>query len=605
MGLSLGRTLWFLAAFALSGFGAVAEPGAEALRHGIAMHGEPALPPGFPHFPYVNPEAPKGGRITLGLQGTFDSLNPLIVLGVAPNAVPVYVLQSLMARSADEPFTLYGLVARSVELPQDRSFITFHLDPRARFSDGRPLTAEDVRFTFDLLKKHGKPFHRTSFAQAKAVEILDPHRIRFDLSGSQDRELPLIIALMPIFPAHATNQDGFDKPSLAPPIGSGPYTIAEVKPGERVVLKRRQDYWAEDLPVTRGLYNFEEIRYDFFRDANSLFEAFKAGLYDVRLEGDPTRWATGYDIPPVRSGRLVREALPLHLPKGMNGFVFNTRRPIFADPKVREALGYLFDFEWLNRNLFSGLLKRSDSFFAGSVLASTGRPATERERMLLGPFPGAVRDDLLEGRWAPPVSDGSGRDRDLARRALALLNEAGWSLEKGVLRRQGTGEPFVFEILVNGNSSNQERLGLNLVQALEKLGIQGRIRSVDEIQYWRRLGRFDFDMIQWVWPASDSPGSEQRNRWGSSAAQRSGSQNFAGVQSPAIDRLLDSLLEAETREDFVASVRALDRALLSGFYVIPLFYADDQWLVRSSHLKRPATVPLRGVSVDTWWREPD
>ena len=329
MGLSLGRTLWFLAAFALSGFGSSAEPGAEALRHGIAMHGEPALPPGFAHFPYVNPEAPKGGRITLGLQGTFDSLNPLIVLGVAPNAVPVYVLQSLMTRSADEPFTLYGLVAQSVELPDDRSFITFHLDPRARFSDGRLLTAEDVRFTFELLKKHGKPFHRTSFGQAKAVEILDPHRIRFDLSGSQDRELPLIIALMPIFPAHATNADSFDKPSLTPPIGSGPYTITEVKPGERVVLKRRHDYWAEDLPVTRGLYNFEEIRYDFFRDANTLFEAFKAGLYDIRLEGDPTRWATGYDIPPVKSGRLVRDLWPSAWRAG-RGRIASDRRPIGA-----------------------------------------------------------------------------------------------------------------------------------------------------------------------------------------------------------------------------------------------------------------------------------
>jgi peptide/nickel transport system substrate-binding protein len=580
----------------------------EVLRHGIAMHGEPALPPGFNHMPYADPEARKGGRITLGLQGNYDSLNPLIVIGVAPDVVPRYVLQSLMMRSADEPFTVYGLIARSVEMPEDRSSVTFNLDPRARFSNGHPLTAEDVRFTFEVLKKHGKPFHRSSFGQVKAVEITDPHRIRFDLTGANDRELPLIIATMPIFAAHATNADTFDRTTLTPPIGSGPYEITEVRPGERVTLKRRKDFWAEDLPLLRGFYNFDEIRYDFYRDANTLFEAFQAGLYDHRLEGEPGRWATGYDFPGIHTGRIVREQVRTQVPKGMNGFVFNTRRPIFEDPKVREALGYLFDFDWLNRNLYYGLLKRADSYFADSDLSSIGRPADARERALLAPFPNAVRADIMEGRWTPPASDGSGRDRAMARQALKLLDEAGWTIRDKVLRRKSTGEPFVFEMLVN--SSVQERLALNFAQSLQRVGIKANVRQVDNVQYWRRLSRFEFDMVQWVWLASASPGNEQRNRWGSSAAERGGSLNHSGAASPAIDRLIDALLEARSREDFVSSVRALDRALLSGFYVVPLFYLGEQWLAYDSQLKHPKHIPLTGfnplsgANIDTWWRNP-
>ncbi|SCY81289.1 extracellular solute-binding protein [Microvirga guangxiensis] len=600
---SLIRILGFFAVVIVAGFRPMVAAQAEPLRHGIAMHGEPALPAGFSHLPYANPEAPKGGRITLAIQGTFDSLNPYIVLGVAPPAIPTYVVQSLMIRSQDEPFTLYGLVAESVELPEDRSFVTFHLNPKARFSDGHALTAEDVRFTFDVLRERGKPFYRTSFGQVKKVEIQDPYRIRFDLSGSNDRELPLLIAMMPIFAAHATDPNTFDRTTLTPPVGSGPYTISEVRPGERVVLKRRQDFWGKDLPVLRGLYNFDEIRFDLYRDANTMFEAFKAGLYDYRLEGDPTRWATGYDFPATRDGRIKRETLPVQLPKGMNGFVFNTRRPLFADVRVREALGHLFDFDWLNRNLFYGYLKRSDSFFAGSDLSSAGKPAGGRERELLDQFPGAVRSDILEGRWMPASADGTGRDRDMARQALALLSEAGWGLRDNVLRNRKTGEAFRFEMLVN--SRYQERLALNYAQALERIGIKAKVRLVDDVQYWRRISRFDYDMILWVWPASASPGNEQRNRWGSEAAKKDGSFNYAGATSPAIDRMIDALLEAKTREDFVSSVRALDRVLLSGFYVVPLFYVGDQWLAYDSRLKHPLKTPLFGSSPDVWWREAD
>lgn len=572
----------------------------ETGRTGLAMHGQPALPDGFGHLPYADPRAPKAGRVVLGVQGTFDSLNPLVVRGVAPDAVPRYVLQSLMVRSADEPFTLYALVARSYEMPPDRSAITFRLDPRARFSDGVALTAKDVAFTFDLLKRHGKPFHRSSLSLVRAVETPDEHTIRFDLAGAGDRELPLILAMMPIVPAHATDAERFEETTLKPPVGSGPYEIVDVKPGERLTLRRRADFWAADLAACRGLYNFDEIRYDFYRDANTLFEAFKAGLYDFRIENEPARWATGYDIPAVRDGRIVRETVPLGTPKGMNGFVFNTRRPLFADIRVRQALGYLFDFGWVNRNLYFGMLRRTTSYFEGSDLSSHGRPADARERALLAPFPDAVRPDILEGRWSPSTPDGSGRDRDLARQALDLLAQAGWTLEGDGLRRQEGGEPFAFELLVV--SRQQERLALNYATSLARIGIRVSVRLVDDVQYWRRLSSFDFDMIQWTWLGSPSPGNEQRNRWSMEAAARTGSLNYAGARSPAVDAMIDRLLAAESREDYVAAVRALDRVLLSGFYVVPLFNVPDQWIAHVAALKRPASTPLFGPGLEIWWR---
>jgi peptide/nickel transport system substrate-binding protein len=586
----------------LAGPSSGAATGEAAERHGIAMHGEPALPPGFAHLPYANPQAPKGGRIAIGLQGTFDSLNPLVVIGVAPDAVPRYVQQSLLARALDEPFTGYGLLARSVEMPEDRSFVLFRLDPRARFSDGRPVTAEDVRFTFELLRQHGKPFHRSSLSQVKAVEIPDEWTIRFDLSGSDDRELPLIIGRLPIYPAHATDPSRFSATTLQAPIGSGPYRVTEVRPGERVVLARRRDWWAENHPLTRGLFNFDEIRYEFHRDGNTLFEAFKAGLTDVHFETDPARWERGYDVPAVREGRIKREAIPLRTPKGMGGFVFNTRRPLFADPRVREALGLVLDFPWINRNLFHGLVSRTGSYFDKSELSARGVPADERERALIAAFPDAIRPDILDGHYAPFETDGSGRDRDAARRALALLAEAGWTLENdGLLRRKAAGWAFAFEMLVQ--SAQQERLALNFAGALRRLGVLMRVRQVDNVQFWRRLGAFDFDMIQWTWAVSTSPGNEQRNRWGSQAAERPGSLNFAGVRSPAADRMIEAILAARSRDDFVSAVRAFDRVLLSGFYVVPLFHAPDQWIAYDAGLRRPSLTPLDGTAIELWWRE--
>jgi len=575
----------------------------KAEQAGLAMHGSPALAPGFTHFPYVNPDAPKGGRLVLGAQGTFDSLNPFPVKGLtAAHGITSLLVEPLMRRSLDEPFTLYPLIARAVDVPADRGAITFHLDPRARFSDGRPITAEDVRFTFELLREKGRPNYRNSYGKVAKVETPDRHTIRFDLTGAKDRELPLILGLMPVLAKHAIDPAAFDTTSFRPLLGSGPYVVADVRPGDSITYRRDPNHWGAGLPANRGTFNFDEVRYDYYRDANSLFEAFKAGLYDFRLEADPTRWLNGYDIPAIRNGRVVREALPNRLPKGMSGFVFNTRRPPFDDVRVREALGFMFDFEWTNKNFFGGVYRRTGSYFEGSPdLSARERPADAAERALLAPHPGAVRPDILEGRWQPPVSDGSGRDRETARRALALLAEAGFERDDGALRRRGTDEPLAFEIMVI--SRDQERIALAYAKSLGRIGVDVRIRLVDSVQFERRRQRYDFDIMIASWPVSPSPGNEQIFRWGSASADREASFNFAGAKSPAIDAMIDAMLAATTLEDFTAAVRALDRVLLSGFYVVPLYHLPDQWIAYDARLKRPASVPLFGTAIELWWRQ--
>jgi peptide/nickel transport system substrate-binding protein len=570
------------------------------ILHGLAMHGEPALPAGFTHFPYANAEASKGGRIILGQQGSFDSLNPFIVIGVAPDTAPRFVLQSLMTRSLDEPFTLYPLLAKAVRVSPDRNNVVFEIDPSASFSDGRPVTSADVLFSFEALKTHGKPFHRSSLSRVKKANIINTKTIHFDLGGSGDRELPLILGTMPIFAAHTLSMETFKEPSLKPLIGSGPYLLEDIKPGERIVLKKRSDFWAKDLPVTRGQFNFDEIRYDYFRDANTLFEAFKTGLVDYRVESDPGRWASLYDFPRLNEGKVTREVVPNRLPKGMSGFVFNTRRPLFQDIQVREALSLMFDFEWANRNLYHGLFRRSVSYFDGADLSARNKPADDRERALLEPFLSSVRPEIIDGNLGLMSNDGSGRDRDVARKALDLLNKAGWTVRDEKLRRITGDDVFSFELLVT--SRQQERLALNYAMSLSRIGIDVKVRLTDDAQFWRRLSNFDFDMIQWTWPVSPSPGNEQRNRWGSAAAARQGSLNYAGVNSLAIDTMMDAMLKSQKREDFAASIRALDRLLVSGSYVVPLFQAPDLWLSYDAQLKRPGYTPLFGPALELWWR---
>ncbi len=586
----------------LSGPGAVARVASEGPRHGLAMHGEPALPPDFERFPFVNPGAPRGGRVIFGQQGTFDSLNPLVVRGVAPDLVTRFVLQSLLYRSPDEPFTGYCLLARTVETDEARSFVTFVIHARARFSDGVPVTAADVAFTYEMLRRHGKPFHRSSLARVDRVEMPDRQTIRFVFGPQADRELPLILGAMPIFAKHATNPDTFPETSFTPLTGSGPYRVSEVKPGESITLTRRNDFWAEGLPVVRGLYNLEVIRNDYYRDSNALFEAFKAGLSDFRVETDPTRWSTGYDIPAVRDGRIERRSLSFAAPKGLSAFVFNTRRPVFQDIRVREALALMFDFEWANRNLFFGVYTRSDSLFAGSDLAARGRVADMRERALMARLNITLPEAALNGETAPPVSDGSGRDRDMARRAVELLGAAGFALVDGVMTRRSSGAPLAFEITVN--SRPQERLALNYAKSLQRIGVTARVRLIDDVQYWRRLAAFDIDMVQWVWPVSASPGNEQANRWGSAAAARQGSLNYSGARDPGIDAAIQALLTARAREDYVAAARLLDRLVMAGHYVVPLFYIPDTWIAVRRGVRLPEPGPRFSLAIETLWLDP-
>ncbi|MGO9047939.1 MAG: extracellular solute-binding protein [Xanthobacteraceae bacterium] len=577
-------------------------PAAAEATYAIAMHGDPALPSEFAVVPYAKGDAPKGGRMVQGVLGTFDSLNPFIVKGLPAQFLRGYVFESLMARGYDEPFSLYGLLARTIETDDARSYVTFALDPAARFSDGAPVTAADVIFSWQLLRDHGRPNYRTYYAKVARADALDERTVRFDLGGADDRELPLILGLMPVLAKHAIDAARFEDTTFAKPIGSGPYTVADLDPGKSVTLKRDPNYWGSELPINRGLWNFNELRVDYYRDANAYFEAFKTGLYDVRAEHDPTRWRTGYDIPAVRDGRIVKEAFVNGLPKPAFNFVFNTRRPIFADLRVRQAITMLFDAEWINRNFFFDLYRRSASYFDGSDLSAYHRAADERERALLAPFPDAVRPDVLDGTWSPPVSDGSGRDRKSLREALGLLDAAGYELKGTTLRARGSGRPFHFEIMVTNR--DDERLALAFASNLARAGIDAQVRLVDAVQYDERRISFDFDMIQYRWEESLSPGNEQSFYWGSAAADQQGSRNYMGVRSPAIDAMIAAMLAARERPDFVAAVRALDRLLISGCYVVPLFYLPEQWVARWTSIRHPGHTSLFGYLPETWWYQP-
>jgi peptide/nickel transport system substrate-binding protein len=578
-------------------------PAAAEPKHAIAMHGEPALGSDYRHLPYVNPDAPKGGRVDYAVQGTFDSLNPFIVQGAAARGIldlvfGYNVFESLMQRSYDEPFTLYPLLARSVETDEERSFVEFTLDDRARFADGRPVRPEDVIFTVGLLRDKGLPRYATTARKIASMRKVGGHGVRFEFARP-DRELPLILGLMPVLPEHGIDVETFDRSTLEPMFGSGPYTIESVRPGEQITLRRRPDYWAKDHPSKIGLDNFDTIRITYFRDANSLFEAFKKGLVDVHLENNANRWLTGYDFPAVTEGKVIKETFDSGLPSGMFGFVMNTRRAVFADRTVRRALAALFDFEWVNKNLLAGAYERTRSYFDGSELSSAGVPASEAERTLLAPFADAVLPDILEGRWQPPRSDGTGRDRDFLRHGFELLRQAGFRLEDGQMK-SGDGRPLAFEVMLRGR--NGEEIATAWQRTLARLGISLSVRSVDDAQYQQRLLTYDYDVILQSYPSSLSPGVEQIGRWGSAMRDQPGTFNFAGAANPAIDAMIDHMLKAKSRETFVAAVRAFDRVLLSGFYVVPLYHQPEQWVARWHHLRHPERTSLYGYQLPTWWR---
>lgn len=572
----------------------VAEP-----SHAIAMHGTPLHGDDFTHFGYVDPDAPKGGSLTLGVVGNFDSLNPFIVQGVPAAGLRDFVFESLMTRGLDEPFTLYGLLAETIDVPDDRSSVTFRIRPEARYSDGSRVLPEHVIFSWELLKTKGRPNFRTYYNQVAMAEQLDDQTVRFIFKGPPDREMPLIIALMPILsPAHYLI-DGFDHSGSQAPLGSGPYVVDRVDLGKSITYRRDPAYWGRDLAVNRGRFNFDTIKYEYYRNDSALFEAFKKGLVDVKAEDNPSRWATDYAFRAEKAADVVKEEFDYGVPRGMSALVFNTRRPVFADIRVREALLALFDGEWIDKSLYHGLYERTGSYFAGSELSASGIPASAGERALLAPWMDRVRPDVIEGTYYLPKTDGSGRDRAALRRAFDLLGEAGYALVGGKMTNTATGEPLSFEILVA--TPDQERLALTYVNFLKRAGIVAVVRQVDSAQFEQRRQTFDFDMMPYFWFSSLSPGNEQKFYWGSGAAATEGTRNYMGVADPAVDAMIDAMLTARQRADFVDAVRALDRLLMSGTYVVPLYYLPKQWVARWTRIGHPEATSLYGYELDSWW----
>lgn len=580
--------------------------------HGIAMHGEPALPPDYTHFPYANPDAPKDGSVTYGVVGTFDSLNPFVLKSMRTTARGVWdpefgnmIYEPLLQRSRDEPFTMYGLLAESVETDDARTWVEFTLNEDARWSDGEPVTPEDVIFTYEIFAEKGRPPYSSRMDRIESIEKTGERKVRFNLNEQANREFPLIIGLTPVLPRHAIDVDTFEDSTLEPPVGSGPYLVESVEPGTRITYRRNPDYWGAEVPAMRGFANYETITIEYFRDATARFEAFKKGVFDIYPESDPVKWETAYDFPAVENGEVVKSTFVSDRPDRFFGFFFNTRRDVFADRRVREALSMLFDFEWINANLFSDRFSRTGSYWQNSdELSALGRPATERERALLAPFADAVSPEVMDGTYAPTVTDGSGRDRSVLREAVAMLAEAGYRIEDGRMMKDG--EQLSFEILLGtvvGATTNEiERMALAYQRTAEAIGIDISLRGVDDAQFQKRRQTWDYDMVAGSLSASLSPGAEQIWRWGSESVEPEGTFNFAGANDPAIDAMIEEMVNARDREDFAAAVRALDRILISGHYAVPLYHLRESWVAHWNHIEYPDTdTPLYGYQLPVWW----
>ncbi len=587
--------LVLLLAWWLLPVGACAADGEIHRAHAIAMFGEPKYGPGFAHFDYVNPAAPAGGTLRLGVAGTFDSFNPYITKG---NPAAGIAAETLTVGSDDEPFSRYGLLAEEIEWPDDRSWVIFTLRPEARWHDGQPITVDDVIFSFETLKTKGQPFFRFYYASIARAEKVGERRVKFTFSVAGNRELPLIAGEMPILAKHYWDGRDFERSTLESPLTSGPYRITSFEAGRYVEVERVADYWGRDLPVNRGQSNFERIRYEYFRDDTVLRQALKAGVLDFHVENQAKAWALDYDTPAVRQRRLIKKLFPHERSAGMQAFVFNTRRPQFADRRVREALNYAFDFEWTNRVMFFDQYKRTESFFSNSELASRGLPS-DAERAILEPFRGRVPDEVFSKVYATPKTDGSGWPRNNLKIALDLLASAGWVVRDMRLVNAATGEPFHVEFLLV--QPTFERIVLPFVHNLKRLGIEASIRLVDESQYVNRLRAFDFDLAMLVWGQSESPGNEQRGYWSTAAADQPGSRNYAGIRDPVVDTLIEELITAPDRESLVARTRALDRVLLWGFYVIPAWHLSADRVLYWDKFSYPANQGDRGVQVETWW----
>lgn len=577
---------------------ASAEPEA---RHGIAMHGDTQYAEGFPHFDYVNPGAPKGGVLRMAVVANgFDTFNPFVIRGVAAAGINTYLYDTLMEPSADEPFSAYGLIAESIETPEDRSYVTFHLRDEARFQDGEPITAKDVKFSFDVLTTEGHPFYRNYYADVSEVIIEDDQTIRFEFGDTNNRELPLILGQLPVLPSHYWKDREFGDNGLTPPVGSGPYRIGDFEAGRSITFKRVEDYWARNIGVRKGRFNFDEIHYDYYKDDTVALESFRAGNFDFRVESSAKNWATAYTGTQFDSGKVKTEAVEHGRPAGMQAFAMNTRRQVFSDPGVREALAYAFDFEWANKNLFFGQYTRTSSYFENSELASSGLPEG-RELEILEPYRDQLPDDVFNEAYQPPSTAGKGGLRDNLRKALTLLREAGYEVRDGTMVNRETGAPLAFEILLFQKTF--ERVVLPFKNNLERLGIDVSVRLVDTNQYIQRLREFDYDMTVQGIGQSDSPGNEQREYWHSSNVDVKGSRNYMGVNSPVVDELVNLVIQAPTREELVHRTRALDRVLLHGHYVVPNWYLPKDRIAYWSFLQRPETVPKNGVDVNNWWVE--
>ena len=571
------------------------------VSHGISLYGDLKYGPDFRHFDYVNPDAPKGGTLVQSSIVSFDTLNPFTLKGTAASGLGL-MYDSLMVASADEPYALYGLIARSVEYPADRSYVIFHLDPRARFQDGTDITAEDVVFSFNILIEKGSPYFRQYYARVDKVEAIDDLTVRFDFKPGNNRELPMIIAELAIMPKHYWEGRDFSKTTFDIPVGSGAYKIRDFESGRRITYERVKDYWAEDLPVNRGSNNYDTLRFDTYLDPDVQRQAFFAGEYMIRSEHSSREWSTAYNTPAVRNGQIKKEFLPDNLPNGMQAYVFNTRKPQFADIRVREALQYAFDFEWLNRAMFYGAYKRNVSYFANSELAATGVPEGEELDILKG-FRSQLPPELFTQPPQLPNFDAPNGRREALRHSMNLLQDAGWELRDMQLVNSKTGEPFRFELIIR--QPGLEKIALVLKARLRQLGITMDIRLIDTGQWVNRIQAYDFDMTTFWWTQSLSPGNEQRIFWSSEAADQAGSRNFAGIKSPVIDELIDLVVDADSRESLVQRVRALDRVLQWGFYVIPQYYLGGDRMAYWDVFGRPEEVPLKGTSVMTWWIDPE